>query len=110
MKPSCEYCKNCGKEFEGQYAYGEPLYNKLCLNCRELLQEPCEMIKDEFKVGDKVILVDNQCFGAKRGATGSIKGIMYRAIDYIDIEWDKNELRNNQHDGGYSPDNFKLNI
>src|ERR1035437_6706383 len=108
LKPDCEYCRNCKKEFEGQFEYGEPLYNKLCLECRETLQLPCEFIKDEFKIGDKVVLVDNHTFGAKLGATGVIRAIKYRAVDYIDVEWDKNELTNGQHDGGYRPDDFKL--
>ena len=108
LKPSCEFCKNCKKEFEGQFEYGEPLYNKLCLKCRETLQIPCDSIKDEFKIGDKVVLQNNTTYGAKIGATGEIIGIEYRAVDYIDVVWDRNELWNNQQDGGYEPDDSRL--
>ena len=108
MTPDIEKCKSCKKEFEGHYRYGEPLYNKLCLDCRVELQEPCEEIKDEFKVGNRVMLENTGTYGAKKGATGKVVGIVYRAVDSIDILWDRNELHNGQHDGGYSPQDFKL--
>lgn len=101
-------CKNCEKDYEQQYEYGQPLYNNYCTECRIDIQKHIDYpIKDEFKIGDKIELKNNWACAAKIGATGKIIGIKYRAVDLLDIEWDRNGLDKGQHDGGYKPGDFK---
>ena len=58
----------------------------------------------KFKVGDLVVLVNNYQLAAKLGATATV----VKVTKYIYVKWIRNELSNQQNDGGYGLNDFKL--
>ena len=62
-----------------------------------------------FKIGDRVVLVrDGFAMSADIGAEAII--VKFDG-DYIYLEWDKTDSRHNeQEDGGYFPQDFKLAV
>ena len=59
----------------------------------------------KFKVGDRLILKDNSRMAARIGATCIVTGI---EAEYIIVKWTRDNLSQNQSDGGYTPDSFEL--
>lgn len=63
------------------------------------------MSQHQFKVGDKVQLVDDSAMSANIGAVAKVVRTDY---EYIYVRWLSN--CNDQMDGGYSPNKFKLYV
>lgn len=67
----------------------------------------------KFKAGDKIKLILNVGLAAQIGATAIVRNPAYKfslicQMELLEIDWIRNELWNNQNDGGYTDNIFEL--
>ena len=64
-----------------------------------------------FTVGDTVILTENSGTHCQKGAEAIVKGFNFdedMGYEYLVVEWIRDERCENQNDGGYGFDTFKV--